>query len=89
MIDSIAIGLILSSAFSAMVVYAQELAPVNVGAIAGLFFGLSFGLGGLGAAALGLVADHTSLTFVYKICAYLPAIGLLTYFLPDMHAKKA
>jgi FSR family fosmidomycin resistance protein-like MFS transporter len=88
-IDSIAIGLILSSAFSAMVVYAQELAPGNVGAIAGLFFGLSFGLGGLGAAALGLVADHTSLTFVYKICAYLPAIGLLTYFLPDMHAKKA
>jgi len=88
-IDSIAIGLILSSAFSAMVVYAQELAPGNVGAIAGLFFGLSFGLGGLGAAALGLVADHTSLTFVYQICAYLPAIGLLTYFLPDMHAKKA
>jgi len=88
-IDSIAIGLILSSAFSAMVVYAQELAPGNVGAIAGLFFGLSFGLGGLGAAALGLVADHTSLSFVYQICAYLPAIGLLTYFLPDMHAKKA
>jgi MFS transporter, FSR family, fosmidomycin resistance protein len=88
-IDSIAIGLILSSAFSAMVVYAQELAPGNVGAIAGLFFGLSFGLGGLGAAALGLVADHTSLTFVYQICAYLPAIGLLTYFLPDMHVKKA
>jgi len=88
-IDSIAIGLVLSSAFSAMVVYAQELAPGNVGAIAGLFFGLSFGLGGLGAAALGLVADHTSLSFVYQICAYLPAIGLLTYFLPDMHAKKA
>jgi MFS transporter, FSR family, fosmidomycin resistance protein len=88
-IDSIAIGLILSSAFSAMVVYAQELAPGNVGAIAGLFFGLSFGLGGLGAAALGLVADHTSLAFVYQICAYLPAIGLLAYFLPDMHAKKA
>ncbi len=88
-IDSIAIGLILSSAFSAMVVYAQELAPGNVGAIAGLFFGLSFGLGGLGAAALGLVADHTSLTFVYQVCAYLPAIGLLAYFLPDMHEKKA
>jgi len=87
-IDSIAIGLILSSAFSAMVVYAQELAPGNVGAIAGLFFGLSFGLGGLGAAALGLVADHTSLTFVYQICAYLPAIGLLTYFLPDVRMKR-
>jgi FSR family fosmidomycin resistance protein-like MFS transporter len=87
-IDSIAIGLILSSAFSAMVVYAQELSPGNIGAIAGLFFGLSFGLGGLGAAALGLVADHTSLTFVYKLCAYLPAIGLLTYFLPDVRAKR-
>jgi FSR family fosmidomycin resistance protein-like MFS transporter len=87
-IDSVAIGLILSSAFSAMVVYAQELAPGNVGAIAGLFFGLSFGLGGLGAAALGLVADHTSLTFVYKLCGYLPAIGLLTYFLPDVRVKK-
>jgi len=87
-IDSVAIGLILSSAFSAMVVYAQELAPGNVGAIAGLFFGLSFGLGGLGAAALGLVADHTSLTFVYKLCGYLPAIGLLTYFLPDVRVRK-
>jgi MFS transporter, FSR family, fosmidomycin resistance protein len=87
-IDSVAIGLVLSSAFSAMVVYATELAPGNVGAIAGLFFGLSFGLGGLGAAALGLVADHTSLTFVYRICAYLPAIGLLTYFLPDVRLKR-
>ena len=72
-----------------MVVYAQELAPGNVGAIAGLFFGLSFGLGGIGAAALGLLADHTSLTFVYQICAYLPAIGLLTYFLPDTHKTRA
>jgi FSR family fosmidomycin resistance protein-like MFS transporter len=83
-IDSIAIGLVLSSAFSAMVVYAQELAPGNVGAVAGLFFGLSFGLGGIGAAALGFLADKTSLTFVYHICSYLPAIGLLTYFLPDI-----
>ena len=56
--------------------------------IAGLFFGLSFGLGGIGAALLGLLADHTSLTFVYQICAFLPAIGLLTYFLPDVHARK-
>jgi MFS transporter, FSR family, fosmidomycin resistance protein len=88
-IDSIAIGLILSSAFSAMVVFAQELAPGNVGAIAGLFFGLSFGLGGLGAAALGLLADHTSLDFVYHVCAYLPAIGLLAYFLPDVRSKRA
>ena len=87
-IDSIAIGLILSSAFSAMVVYAQELAPGNVGAIAGLFFGLSFGLGGIGAAALGLLADHTSLTFVYRLCAFLPAIGLLTYFLPNVRSRR-
>jgi FSR family fosmidomycin resistance protein-like MFS transporter len=87
-IDTVAIGLILSSAFSAMVVYATELAPGNVGAIAGLFFGLSFGLGGLGAAALGLVADHTSLTFVYRLCAFLPAIGLLAYFLPDVRLKR-
>jgi len=87
-IDSIAIGLILSSAFSAMVVYGQELAPGNVGAIAGLFFGLSFGLSGIGAAALGLLADHTSLGFVYNICGYLPAIGLLTYFLPDVRSRR-
>jgi FSR family fosmidomycin resistance protein-like MFS transporter len=87
-INSVAIGLVLSSAFSAMVVYATELAPGNVGAIAGLFFGLSFGLGGLGAAALGLVADHTSLTFVYRLCAYLPAIGLLAYFLPDVRLRR-
>jgi FSR family fosmidomycin resistance protein-like MFS transporter len=87
-VNSIAIGLILSSAFSAMVVYAQELAPGHVGGIAGLFFGLSFGLGGIGAALLGLLADHTSLTYVYQICAFLPAIGLLTYFLPDVHSRK-
>ena len=88
-IDSIAIGLVLSSAFAAMVVFAQELSPGNVGAIAGLFFGLSFGLGGLGAAALGFLADVTSLDFVYRVCAFLPAIGLIAYFLPDTHAKKA
>ena len=87
-IDSILIGLILSSAFSAMVVYAQELAPGNVGAIAGLFFGLSFGLGGIGAAALGMLADHTSLPFVYNLCGYLPAIGLLTYFLPNIRSRR-
>ena len=65
-INSIAIGLIISSAFSAMIVYAQELTPGNVGAVAGLFFGLSFGLGGVGAALLGMLADKTSLTFVYQ-----------------------
>jgi FSR family fosmidomycin resistance protein-like MFS transporter len=87
-VDSVVIGLILSSAFSAMVVYAQELAPGNIGAIAGLFFGLSFGLGGIGAAALGLLADYTSLTFVYRLCAFLPAIGFLTYFLPDVRSRR-
>ena len=79
-INSIAIGLVLSSAFSAMIVYAQELTPGNVGAVAGLFFGLSFGLGGLGAALLGMLADKTSLTFVYQVCAFLPAVGLLGRF---------
>ena len=81
--DTIAIGLIISSAFSAMVVYAQELTPGNVGAVAGLFFGLSFGLGGVGAALLGILADRTSLAFVYQVCAFLPAIGLLGGFLPE------
>jgi len=87
-IDSVCIGLVLSSAFSAIVVYAQELTPGNVGAVAGLFFGLSFGLGGVGAAALGFLADKTSLSFVYNVCAFLPAIGLLTYFLPDLHSRR-
>ena len=88
-IDSIAIGLVLSSAFSAIVVYAQELAPGNVGAVAGLFFGLSFGLGGLGAALLGIIADRTSLNFVYEICAFLPAIGLLGALLPNPRPAAA
>jgi MFS transporter, FSR family, fosmidomycin resistance protein len=87
-VDSIAIGLILASAFSAIVVYAQELVPGNVGAIAGLFFGLSFGLGGIGAALLGALADVTSLTFVYQVCAFLPAIGLLTFFLPNIRSRR-
>jgi len=87
-LDSVAIGLVLSSAFAAIVVFGQELAPGNVGAIAGLFFGLSFGLGGIGAAALGALADRTSLSFVYQICGFLPAIGLLTYFLPDLRSRR-
>jgi MFS transporter, FSR family, fosmidomycin resistance protein len=86
-INSIAIGLIISSAFSAMIVYAQELTPGNVGAVAGLFFGLSFGLGGVGAALLGMLADKTSLTFVYHVCAFLPAVGLLGGFLPSAPGK--
>jgi FSR family fosmidomycin resistance protein-like MFS transporter len=79
---SIVIGLILSSAFPAIVVFAQELVPNKVGAVSGLFFGFAFGMGGLGAALLGYIADHTSIDFVYHIAAYLPAIGLLAMFLP-------
>lgn len=80
---SILIGLVIASAFTAILVYAQELMPGRVGMISGLFFGLAFGLGGLGAAILGSLADHTSIEFVYKVCAVLPALGLLTGFLPD------
>jgi len=86
---SVPIGFILSSAFPAIVVYGQELVPGRVGLIAGLFFGLTFGLSGLGAAVLGEVADRTSLAFVYKICSFLPAIGLLTAFLPDIERMDA
>jgi FSR family fosmidomycin resistance protein-like MFS transporter len=80
---SILIGLIIASAFSAILVYAQELVPNRVGMISGLFFGLAFGMGGLGAAVLGTLADHTSIDFVYKVCAFLPALGLFTALLPD------
>ena len=80
---SVLIGLILASAFSAILVYAQELVPNRVGLISGLFFGLAFGMGGLGAAVLGTLADHTSIDFVYKVCAFLPALGLFTALLPD------
>ncbi|MDB6118482.1 MAG: transporter [Verrucomicrobiaceae bacterium] len=85
---SIIIGLVLASAFSAILVYAQELLPGKVGMIAGLFFGLAFGFAGIGAALLGVVADHTSLNFVFHACAYLPLIGLLTMFLPDTGAER-
>ncbi len=85
---TVIIGLILSSAFSAILVYAQELVPGKVGLIAGLFFGLSFGLGGVGAVALGWLADHTSITFVYKVCAFLPAIGMLAICLPNTRKVK-
>lgn len=85
---SAVIGVVLASAFSAILVYAQELVPGNVGAIAGLFFGLAFGIGGLGAAALGVLADATSVTTVYRACAWLPALGLLTALLPDIEPKR-
>ncbi len=88
MILVIPIGLILSSAFSAIVVYAQELVPGKVGMIAGLFFGFAFGLGGLGAAGLGELADATSIDTVYRIVAFLPAIGLLTAFLPNLDRMR-
>jgi len=82
------IGLILASAFPAIVVYAQELLPGRVGMISGLFFGFAFGMGGIGAAVLGALADATSITYVYKVCSFLPAIGLLAMFLPSFKAKK-
>jgi FSR family fosmidomycin resistance protein-like MFS transporter len=85
---SVIIGLVMASAFPAIVVYAQELLPGRVGMISGLFFGLSFGLGGIGAAVLGALADETSITYVYKVCAFLPAIGLLAMFLPSFKAHK-
>jgi MFS transporter, FSR family, fosmidomycin resistance protein len=81
---SVIIGLVLSSAFSAIVVYAQELMPGRTGMVSGLFFGLAFGMGGIGAAVLGVLADHTSIEYVYTICSFLPLIGLTAAFLPSM-----
>jgi len=85
---SVPIGLILASAFSAILVYAQELVPGKVGMISGLFFGLAFGMGGLGAAVLGHVADLRGIEFVYSICAYLPLLGALAAFLPKIETHK-
>jgi FSR family fosmidomycin resistance protein-like MFS transporter len=84
---TVAIGLILASAFPAIVVFAQELVPGKVGMISGLFFGFSFGMGGLGAAGLGELADHIGIEAVYQVCAFLPLIGLLAAFLPDPQRK--
>ncbi|MBR0897157.1 MFS transporter [Bradyrhizobium tropiciagri] len=81
---TVVIGLIISSATSAIIVFAQELMPHRFGMISGVFFGVAFGIGGLGAAVLGKLADHTSIAFVYQLCAFLPAIGLLAVFLPKM-----
>jgi FSR family fosmidomycin resistance protein-like MFS transporter len=85
---SVVIGVILASAFSAILVYAQELMPGKIGMVSGLFFGLAFGMAGVGAALLGNLADHTSIAFVYKLCSFLPAIGLLTGFLPNLETRK-
>jgi FSR family fosmidomycin resistance protein-like MFS transporter len=85
---SVFIGVILASAFSAILVYAQELLPGKIGTISGLFFGFAFGMGGLGSALLGALADRTSIEYVYQVCAFLPLIGLLTGFLPNIGVRK-
>lgn len=82
------IGMILASAFSAILVYAQELIPGKVGLVAGLFFGFAFGMGGLGSALIGNLADKTSINYVFSICAYLPLIGLITAFLPNISTTR-
>jgi FSR family fosmidomycin resistance protein-like MFS transporter len=82
------IGLILASAFSAILVYAQELVPGKVGTMSGLFFGLAFGLGGLGSAILGALADHHGIQYVFHVCSYLPLIGLLTALLPNLGTPR-
>ena len=85
---SVIIGFVLASAFSAILVYAQELVPGKVGLIAGLFFGFAFGMGGVGAALIGKLADVAGINFAYKLCSFLPAIGLLTGFLPNLETVK-
>lgn len=85
---SVVIGLILASAFSAILVYAQELMPGKVGMISGLFFGLAFGTAGIASAVLGRLADHTSINYVFHVCAFMPLLGLLTVFLPDVEGSR-
>jgi FSR family fosmidomycin resistance protein-like MFS transporter len=85
---TVVIGVIFASAFPAIVVFAQELVPGRVGAVSGLFFGFAFGFGGLGAAMLGQLADATSIDTVFTVCSFLPAIGLLTWFLPDIEPAR-
>lgn len=83
------IGLVVSSAFPAIIVYAQELLPKKLGMVSGLFYGFAFGMGGLGSALLGFVADQTSINYVYHVCSYLPLIGLIAYFLPNLKRTGA
>jgi FSR family fosmidomycin resistance protein-like MFS transporter len=85
---SIVIGVVIASAFSAIIVFAHGLMPGRIGMISGLFFGFAFGMGGIGAAVLGELADHTSIEFVYRVCAFLPAIGLLTALLPNIEERR-
>ncbi|MBV8142915.1 MAG: MFS transporter, partial [Verrucomicrobia bacterium] len=84
---TVVIGVILASAFSAILVYAQELVPGKVGMISGLFFGFAFGMAGVGSAVLGKLADQTSINFVFLVCSFLPLLGLLTAFLPDLSRR--
>jgi len=84
---TVIIGVVISSAFSAIVVMGHALLPSRIGMVSGLFFGFAFGMSGIGAAALGILADHTSIEFVFTVCSYLPAIGLVTVFLPDIGAS--
>jgi FSR family fosmidomycin resistance protein-like MFS transporter len=85
---SVAIGVILASAFSAALVYAQDLVPGRVGLISGLFFGFAFGMAGVSALILGYLADHTSVQFVYKVCAFVPVLGVLAGLLPDVRPGR-
>ena len=84
---TIIIGLLMASAFPAILVFAHELLPGRVGLVSGVFFGFAFGLGGLGAAAMGHIADAHGIAFVYQLCSYLPAIGLVAWLLPNLEAR--
>ena len=86
---TVVISLIMASAFGAILVYAMELLPGRIGLIAGLFYGLSFGLGGISAAILGYLADHSGIATVFQVCAFLPAVGLLAYALPEIRGASA
>ncbi|HEX5352479.1 MAG TPA: MFS transporter [Rhodanobacteraceae bacterium] len=85
---SVVIGLVLASAFPAIIVYAQDMLTHRIGMVSGLFYGFSFGLGGIGAAVLGVIADHFGIVFVYQVCAFLPLLGLLAVFLPDVRPPE-
>ena len=85
---TVVIGLVLASASSSIIVYAQELLPGRVGLVSGVFFGFTFGMGGLGAALLGELADRTSLEFMFKVCSFLPALGLLTALIPNLRTMR-
>jgi FSR family fosmidomycin resistance protein-like MFS transporter len=85
---SVLIGLIMASAFPSILIYAIDLVPHRVGLVGGLFYGLAFGLGGLAAAAVGVLADHVGVVAMFKVCAWLPALGLLTFKLPRLSSER-